>query len=133
LADKGLREMVRVCRPGGRIAILEFSMPRRQPLRQLYGWYFRHVLPRIGQALARNGSSAYKYLPESVGEFPSYEALTERMKNAGLEQNHFTPLTFGAATLYIGVKPVRTGVLAEHLAHHPSDDRPKLIPQTAAR
>jgi demethylmenaquinone methyltransferase/2-methoxy-6-polyprenyl-1,4-benzoquinol methylase len=104
-ADRGLREMVRVCRPGGCVAVLEFTMPRRQPFRGLYGWYFRSVLPRVGQWFARNDQSAYCYLPESVGEFPQYEALTGRMEEAGLCETNFFPLTFGVATLYVGRKP----------------------------
>ncbi len=103
--DCGLREMVRVCAPSGRVAVLEFSKPRRQPMRGLYGWYFRHVVPRVGQALAGNQSSAYNYLPESVGEFPDGEALAARMSAAGLSEVRFWPLTFGIATLYVGVKP----------------------------
>ena len=102
--DRGLQEMVRVCKSGGRVAVLEFTMPRRQPLRGMYGWYFRHVLPRVGQILARNDQSAYCYLPESVGEFPQYEGLTTRMEAAGLHDTRFHPLTFGVATLYVGEK-----------------------------
>ncbi|MEX0866991.1 MAG: bifunctional demethylmenaquinone methyltransferase/2-methoxy-6-polyprenyl-1,4-benzoquinol methylase UbiE [Pirellulales bacterium] len=102
--DRGLREMTRVCAPGGQVVVLEFSMPRRQPIKAAYGWYFRHVLPRIGQLLARNRQSAYNYLPDSVGEFPSYEQLTERMLAAGLSEAQFFPLTFGIATLYVGTK-----------------------------
>lgn len=102
--DLGLREMTRVCKPGGQVAILEFSVPRYQPVKGLYGWYFKNVLPRIGQRLACNKSNAYNYLPDSVGEFPCYEQLTERMLAAGLSGAMFYPLTFGIATLYVGVK-----------------------------
>jgi demethylmenaquinone methyltransferase / 2-methoxy-6-polyprenyl-1,4-benzoquinol methylase len=102
--DRGLREMVRVCQPGGRVAVLEFSMPRRQPVRGLYRWFFRRVLPKVGQAVSQNSSDAYNYLPESVGEFPDGEALVARMQAAGLHSVQFWPLTCGIATLYVGVK-----------------------------
>jgi len=102
--DAGLAEMTRVCAPGGRVAVLEFSSPRWQPFKAIYGWYFRHVLPRIGQMFSRNRESAYSYLPESVGEFPQYEQLAERMRSAGLEDVTFRGLTLGVATIYVGTK-----------------------------
>ena len=102
---RGLAEMTRVCRPGGQVMVLEFSRPRIPVLRQMYGFYFTRVLPRIGQLFARNDKSAYSYLPESVGQFPDYEALAEVMKSVGLTSVRFTPLTFGIATIYEGTKP----------------------------
>ena len=91
-------------RPGGRVAILEFSQPKRWPLRQIYQFYFRNILPRIGQWLARNDRAAYEYLPTSVGEFPSGEALADRIRAAGLSDVKYVPMTCGIATLYWGTK-----------------------------
>jgi demethylmenaquinone methyltransferase/2-methoxy-6-polyprenyl-1,4-benzoquinol methylase len=102
--QRGLREMVRVCQPGGRVVILEFSLPGNRLLRWGYEWYFKHVLPRIGQLLARNAQRAYNYLPATVSEFPSGEALASQMPASGLSRVTWKPLTFGIATLYIGVK-----------------------------
>lgn len=102
--DKGLREMVRVTKPGGRVAVLEFSKPRNRVLGRLYLWYFRYLLPLVGQLLSRSKESAYRYLPASVLQFPDYEALAERMRSAGLTDVKFEPFTFGIATLYVGVK-----------------------------
>lgn len=102
--DRGLREMTRVCAPGGRVAVLEFSLPSRSPWRTLYGWYFRRVLPRIGQCLARNRENAYGYLPASVGEFPAGRELLDRMGAAGLHDLRCHPFTLGIASLYVGEK-----------------------------
>jgi demethylmenaquinone methyltransferase/2-methoxy-6-polyprenyl-1,4-benzoquinol methylase len=105
--DRGLAEMARVLKPGGRLAVLEFSKPRHPLLNRLYLWYFRYALPLIGQLLSRSRENAYRYLPESVLRFPDYEALAERIRGHGLKDVAYHPLTFGIATLYVGVKPLQ--------------------------
>ena len=103
--DRGLAEMVRVTRPGGRVAVLEFSKPRGRVFGRVYRWYFTAVLPRVGQLLSRSPESAYNYLPASVLAFPDYEALAAKMTAAGLTGVVFHPFTLGIATLYVGTKP----------------------------
>lgn len=103
--EKGLSEMYRVCRPGGQMMILEFSRPYIIGLRQLYQFYFTSILPRIGQLLAKNDKSAYQYLPESVGLFPDGEELAGMMRDSGMVNVRYTPLTLGVATIYEGWKP----------------------------
>jgi demethylmenaquinone methyltransferase/2-methoxy-6-polyprenyl-1,4-benzoquinol methylase len=103
--------MTRVVQPGGRVAILEFSKPRGRLLGPLYRAYFRWVLPLVGQLVSRSRDRAYSYLPASVLEFPDGEALAEKLRGHGLREVRWYPLTFGIATLYVGVKPVGHAVV----------------------
>jgi demethylmenaquinone methyltransferase/2-methoxy-6-polyprenyl-1,4-benzoquinol methylase len=105
--DRGLAEMVRVTQPGGQVAILEFSQPRGRLFGRLYRFYFRHVLPHIGQAISRSKDKAYYYLPASVREFPDGEALALRLERHGLTEVRWFTLTFGISTLYVGKKTVK--------------------------
>jgi demethylmenaquinone methyltransferase / 2-methoxy-6-polyprenyl-1,4-benzoquinol methylase len=119
---EGLREMARVCAPGGRVVVLEFSLPRNRVIGAAYRWYFRNILPRIGQLISGNRQAAYRYLPDSVAEFPCGERLAAMMNSCGLERVTWTPLTFGIATLYVGTKsdsnvrpPTAVGGLSAHV------------------
>jgi demethylmenaquinone methyltransferase/2-methoxy-6-polyprenyl-1,4-benzoquinol methylase len=102
----GLAEMARVCKPGGTLAILEFSLPQQQLIRSAYLWYFRRVLPWIGNTVARNRSDAYSYLNQSVEEFPSGAALADLVRGAGFDRVEMIPLTFGIATLTVARRVV---------------------------
>ena len=102
--DRALAEMVRVCRSGGWIAILEFSMPKLPILSSLYSFYFRKVLPRIGKRFSSRHDDSYAYLPASVIHFDRPEVMRGRMARAGLAEIESISLTFGVATLYLGRK-----------------------------
>jgi demethylmenaquinone methyltransferase/2-methoxy-6-polyprenyl-1,4-benzoquinol methylase len=104
--EGGLLEMIRVCRSGGRVAVLEFSKPRNRMFNAVYQRYFRTMLPRIGQLVSGSRECAYEYLPQSVAEFPCGQEMASLMTRCGLERVQFRPLTFGIATLYWGRKPV---------------------------
>ena len=100
--EAGLREMLRVMRPGAEVGILDFNEPDGL-FGKIYNLYFRHVLPRIGKTLS--GSSVpYAYLPHSVHRFPKPEAMLARMISCGFVQATWTPYTFGIAGLYRAVK-----------------------------
>src|SRR5205085_3264461 len=103
--DRAIAEMVRVTREGGKVAILEFSQPHGWLFGRLYRFYFRQILPRVGQIISRSKDNAYYYLPASVLEFPDGEALAKRLRRHGLSAVSWQPFTFGIATLYVGTKP----------------------------
>ena len=105
--NRGIAEMTRVTKPGGRVAILEFSRPRGWFFGRMYRFYFRRILPGVGQLISRSEDSAYHYLPASVLEFPDGEVLAERLRQHGLTDVCWHPFTFGIATLYIGVKQAK--------------------------
>ena len=97
--EKGLSEISRVLKPSGQAVILEFSMPKRFPVKQLYSFYFKRILPKIGQNFSKD-PTAYIYLPQSVQRFPKPEAFLHLLSKKGLRNGTKKPLTFGIATLY---------------------------------
>lgn len=101
--DKGLKEILRVMKPGALLAVLEFSRPRRFPFKQGYNFYFKTILPKIGSWISRD-KAAYSYLPESVEAFPDGDDFLTILKEAGYKNVSCKPLTFGISSIYIAQK-----------------------------
>ena len=96
---QALREIARVVRPGGRLAILEFGQPRLPGIRTMYSWYFKYLLPLVGRVVSKH-QSAYSYLPASVGTFPAPAEFSRIIAATGFSQVAAVPLTLGIVYLY---------------------------------
>ncbi len=101
--EKGLADIYRVLRPGGKTVILEFSKPRTFPVKQLYNFYFNYITPGIGKLFSKD-ARAYSYLPESVAAFPDGSRFTGLMDKVGFGHTKSRPLMFGICSVYTGVK-----------------------------
>lgn len=97
--DEGLSEIHRVLKPGGQVFILEFSMPERFPVKQLYRFYFKHILPHIGGWVSKD-QNAYAYLPASVERFPKPKDFIHLLSQHRLREGTIKRLSFGIAVLY---------------------------------
>lgn len=102
--EQALDEIRRVLRPRGELGILEFGLPRAAGLRQVYGWYFERVLPRVGSWISGDGE-AYRYLPASVGNFPQGQEFLERLRSRGFAEPQARSLSGGILYLYRARKP----------------------------
>jgi demethylmenaquinone methyltransferase/2-methoxy-6-polyprenyl-1,4-benzoquinol methylase len=100
-----IKEFQRILRPGGRVIILEFSLPTNRLLRGLYNFYFRQVLPRTATLISGDKTGAYKYLPESVNTFIGRDEMMQMLERAGFERVEQFPMTFGVCVCYRGIKP----------------------------
>ena len=127
--EVGLKEMLRVLRPGGQAAILEFTTPKLKVVRTMYHAYFHRVLPRVGAWLSRSsaGRGAYQYLPNSVSEFPQPEELSAHLRACGFVDARFESLTCGIACLHLATRPIGRdrSSLAGSSPHAGPEDAPR--------
>ena len=100
-----IHEFFRVLKPGGRLIILEFSLPTNTILRGMYNFYFRKILPRTATLISGDKTGAYKYLPESVNTFIGREQMMSMMRNAGFAEVEQFPMTFGVCICYRAIVP----------------------------
>lgn len=101
--EQGLSEMLRVIKPGGYVAIIEFSQPKKFPIKQIYNFYFKNILPGIGRIVSKD-ARAYTYLPESVGAFPHGNEFLKVLTKVGYNKVEAIPLTLGIASIYLASK-----------------------------
>ena len=101
--EKGLNEIRRVLKPGGKLVVLEFTKPRYFPFKQIYHTYFRFILPTVGKMTSKD-PKAYKYLYESVQVFPDYERFTQVLQKVGFHHTDFKALSLGICAIYTGIK-----------------------------
>ena len=101
--EKGLSELLRVLKPGAMLVVLEFSRPKRFPMRQVYNFYFKNILPGLGRLISSD-KSAYTYLPESVEAFPDGTDFENILKRVGFKETACKPLTFGISSIYTARK-----------------------------
>lgn len=101
--EAGLNEMKRILRPGGKLVVLEFSKPSVFPIKQIFNFYSKYILPNWGKLLS-GSTEAYVYLPESVKHFPEGEEFTDILQKCGYQNTNITRLTFGISSIYEGTK-----------------------------
>ena len=101
--DKGLKEICRVLKSGGILVVLEFSKPKKFPLKQLYNFYFNAILPTVGRLVSKD-NSAYTYLPESVRAFPDGDEFLKKLTQAGFKVPECILLSFGISSIYSAKK-----------------------------
>jgi len=97
--------MFRALAPGGRLAVLEFAIPKTPLIRSAYQWYFKRVLPGVGKLISRH-NAAYAYLPASVGAFATPEQFSNLLRQEGFDDVRAVPLTFGIVYLFTAVKRI---------------------------